>query len=912
MPLSPGVRLGPYEIQAAIGAGGMGEVYKARDTRLDRTVAIKVLPSHVASDPDLRQRLEREARAVAGLNHPHICTLHDVGQQDGIDYLVMEYLEGQTLADRLQKGALRLDQTLQYAIQIADALDKAHRAGIVHRDLKPANIMLTRSGVKLLDFGLAKLAAAPPIGVAGLTVAATQSSPLTGQGTILGTLQYMAPEQLEGKEADARTDGFAFGAVLYEMLTGKKAFEGTSQASLIAAIFEHEPAAVSSVQPLTPPALERIVKKCLAKDPDDRWQTARDLLDELKWVTAATSQVGALVGDSRGGEESRFPRRGPGRSIAAVAGFVVGSLAATTVVWIFLRLDPQPPKAVSRFNIALSTTDSLSGIGNSKVVALSPDGSRLVYVANNRLYLRAMDQLAGTPIAGTEMAPGAGGQSPEIPFFSPDGQWIGFWENAQLKKVWVNGGAPVAMGAVRQSSGATWGADDTIVFGQGSAGIWRVPGAGGTPEVLIKMEAGQSAHAPELLPGGRNVLFTLASGNDWDQAQIVVQSLDTGRRQTLVQGSDARYVSTGHLVYALRGSLLAVPFDSATLKVTGGPVPLVEGVLEFATLTPELRGATQFSLSPAGSLVYLPSSAATNNRRLLTWVDRQGHEQAVAAPARVYDYPRISPDGTRVAVEVRDQENDIWIWDFARTTLTRLTFSPGFDNYPIWTRDGRHVVFGSDSGLGFRNLFRRAADGSGPIEQLTKDSRGQLPYSFTPDGKSLVYRDDDPTGYDLGIASIEGSRPTAPLLHTPFSELNADLSPDGRWMVYQSDESGQNEIYVRPFPRVEDGRWQVSTGGGQEPVWARSGRELFYVAGGGRVMAVGVQTQPTFASRSPENLFERPDPGTGSVGRHFDVAPDGKSFLMIKREAVPSGEAPSLIVVQNWTEELKRRVPTNK
>ena len=541
MALNPGTKLGPYEILTPLGAGGMGEVYKAKDTRLDRTVAIKVLPSHVASHPEVRQRFEREDRAVSSLNHPNICTLHDIGSEDGIDFMVMEHIEGDTLADRLKKGALPLDQALQYGIEIADALDKAHRQGVVHRDLKPGNIMLTKSGAKLLDFGLAKMSVAKT-DAAGLSALPTEAQPLTKEGSILGTFQYMAPEQLEGKEADARTDIFAFGSVLYEMVTGRRAFEGKSQASLIAAILEHEPPVMSTLQTMTPPLLDHVVRTCLAKDPDERWQSAGDVERELNWI----AEVG-----SESGVSTPVGARPRSRDLAWGLSLLLAVVVTGVAVWQVTR-PAETPRPVVRSSLPLPSGVGLTGTGRP-AVALSSDGPRLVYSANQQLYLRAMDQTEATPIRGTENARG--------PFFSPDGEWVGFSAERQLKKVAISGGASVRLcdaGGFGGVLGARWGADDTIVFGERGAGIMQVSADGGAPEVLIPLDTTEEVgHGPQVLPGEKAVLFTLGDGSGWDDAQIVVHSLETGERKVLIEsGKDARYVPTGHLVYVLDGTAI--------------------------------------------------------------------------------------------------------------------------------------------------------------------------------------------------------------------------------------------------------------------------------------------------------------------------------------------------------------------
>ena len=886
MALTAGTRLGPYEILFQIGKGGMGEVYKAKDTRLDRTVAIKVLPSHLSDNARLKERFEREARAVSSLNHPHICTLYDIGSENGVDFMVMEHIEGETLADRLQKGALPLDQALQHGIQIADALDKAHRQGVVHRDLKPANVMLAEPGVKLLDFGLAKLMPEP----SKVEPEMATVTKMTREGAIVGTLQYMAPEQVEGKKADARTDIFAFGAVMYEMVTGRKAFEGKSRAGLIAAILERDPPPLSELQPISPPALERVVKKCLAKDPDERWQTAQALLDLLKWIAEGGAQA------DQASRTLAVP--GPRQRLATgVAGALVAALLAGLVVWSLTA--PPSRRPVTRSAMVLPPSQQLWLSAGRHVVALSPDGTKLVYVANQQLYLRAMDQMEATPIRGTEN----GSQSP---FFSLDGQWVGFWAEGKLKKVSIGGGAPVSLSDARSPFGASWAPDDTIVFGQRFGGILRVSADGGAPEVLIPVDAakGERAHGPQILPGGKAVLFTLAVGTDWDEAQIVVQSLDTGERSVLVEGgSDARYVPTEHLVYALAGTLLAVPFDLARLEATGGPVPLVEGVMRSHN-----TGAAHFSLSQNGSLVYIAGPLGGGAKRRLVWVDRQGREEVLTAEPRAYTQPRISPDGNRLALGVDDQDRDIWIWDFARETLTRFTFHTQFDTRPLWTPDGQRIVFESHR-EGQGNVFAKPARGTGPVERLTESPSHQRPISTSPDGAWVVF-EDGLSRINLTLLPFASEGEPQPLLHSEFNEMNGEISPDVRWLAYESDESGQFEIYVRPFPNVDEGLFQISRGGGVQPLWAPSGRELFYGSLEGSLMAVPVQSGGNLLVGNPEIIIEQPYVGGQRDPREYDISPDGKRFLMIK-ETDDSTSPRELILVQNWFEELKRLVPTN-
>jgi eukaryotic-like serine/threonine-protein kinase len=775
MPILPGKRLGPYEILSSIGAGGMGEVYRAKDTRLNRIVAIKVLPSHLADSPELRERLEREARTIASLNHPHICTLYDVGHQDGTDYLVMEYLEGETLAQRLLKGPLPLEQVLKCAVEIADALDKAHRKGITHRDLKPGNVMLTKSGTKLLDFGLAKLTQAGSPAANPLSQLPTATHAVTAQGTILGTLEYMAPEQVEGGEVDARTDIFAFGAVVYEMATGKKAFDGKSQASVIGAILKDDPPPISSLQPMTPPALDRVVKKCLAKEPDRRWQAASDVCDELKWIAEVGSQTAMPAAATATAERSHTQRRW-----VLVAGLVclIVTVIAAFAVWN-LKPTPAPPapRPVTRTVITLPPGDRLAG-PDQPTVALSPDGNQLAYVAirggTQQVYLRAMDSMEARTIPGTEGATN--------PFFSPDGQWLGFFAGGKLKKVSVSGGTALTLGDTPFPRGASWSSQGTIIFAPGGIGVLeQVPDSGGTPQPLTHLEKGEVTHGwPEFLPGGKAVLFAGGAGNgSWGNAQVAVQSLATGGRRNLVPaGTAPRYALSGHLVYAQRGNLMAVPFDPQRLTVTGSVVLVVEGVAQSL-----VTGGAQYSFSATGLLVYVPGFLR-ENLSTLVWVNRNGTEQALVAPARAYDRPRISPDGRRVAVDITEEETQVWLYDLSRNTLTRLTFEGNANQYPAWTPDGKRIAFRSNK-AGPGNLFWQMADGSGGLERLTTSEYTHTPHSFSPDGQVMAFQEiNSTTGNDIWVLRL-GDRKAQPFLRTPFSESAPRFSPNGRWLAYK-------------------------------------------------------------------------------------------------------------------------------
>jgi Tol biopolymer transport system component len=895
MAIKSGQRLGPYEVLSAIGAGGMGEVYCARDTRLDRIVAIKVLPTHLADRSELRERFEREAKTIASLNHPHICTLYDIGHQDGIDYLVMEYLEGGTVAQRLQKGALPLEEVLQYAIEIADALDKAHRNGITHRDLKPGNIMLTKAGTKLLDFGLAKLKqeVAPATPVSQLP---TVNTAITGEGTILGTLQYMAPEQVEGKtnQIDARTDIFAFGVVVYEMATGRKAFEGKTSASVMAKILEVDPPSMTSLQPMTPPALDRVVKRCLAKEPEKRWQTASDLCEELKWISEGGSQGTSATSAAAKGVHTLGGRG----LILSLGTSLLGAVIAGFIIW---NLKPAPPpiRPVTRSVITLPPGDRLPR-ADEPFIALSPDGTQLAYVATRgstqQIYLRAMDSFEARPIAGTEGA--------TSPFFSPDGQSLGFLASGKLKKVSVAGGAATTLGDAGLLRGASWGSAGMIAFAPTNASpLQEVPDAGGASEPLTHFKKGESSHRwPYFLPGGKAVLF--ASGPQGTDGQLAVQAVKSGERKNLVQGAmQPRYAPSGHLLYVQSGTLVAAPFDAERMAVTGAAVPMVENVLQSA-----VTGAAQYSTSVTGSLVYVSGKVDAEQRNLVL-VSRAGKEQLLAVPVNNYERPNLSPDENKVAVNIQEQGSQIWTYDLMRGTLTRLTFEGGLNITPLWTRDGERIAYCSNR-EGPLRIFWQRADGSGGAEKLTGSDYTRVPISWSGDGQVLAFDEISPTtGYDIWVLNLKDHK-EQPFLRTRFYEASPMFSPDGRWIAYVSDESGRYEIYVQPYPGP-GGKWQVSTDGGTEPHWTMNGRELVY-RNGDKVIVVGVATQPTFSTGKPRILFEGPYVSPAINTRTWDASLDGQRFVMLKPVRQEQAPPTQINVVLNWFEELKQKVPTGK
>ncbi len=888
MPLATGSKLGPYEILESAGAGGMGEVYRARDTRLDRTVAIKVLPEQFVANPDLRSRFEREARAISSLNHPNICTLYDVGRQDRTEYLVMEFLDGETLAARLARGPLPLEQALKIGTEIADALDKAHRQGIVHRDLKPGNIMLTKSGAKLLDFGLAK-AQAPLSGSAGLSAAMTQSSPatpVTQQGTIVGTFQYMAPEQVEGRDADARSDIFAFGAVLYEMVTGRRAFEGKSAISVASAILEKEPEPVSRVQPLTPPALDYLIATCLKKDPDQRFQTAHDVALQLRWIAQGGSQAGVAAPVAA----RRRHREWLAWGLAAL--FAVAGLAAG---WFLRSPQPQP---VRRLMIQLPTDEQLQGIDSS--LAFSPDGRKLAMTLvdkNNKsaIWIRSLDSLSTQPVNGTD-----GGT---YPTFSPDGRWLAFFADRQLKKVDLNGGMVQSICPAEDGRGIAWGPDATIVFSPAAyTNLFSVPATGGTPtEITHRPNAGMTDRLPVFLPDGHHVLFFrggTAGANELGIYALDLKAGDKKETKVLVGGSGPRYVSAGYLLYVLQGNLVAQPFDAGSLRTTGAPIPVAENVQYTA-----YRWTGSYAVSPDGLLVYRTGSGGGMYQ--YTWEDLQGKVLGTVGEATTAVSPSLSHDAKRAVVVLIDPKvgtPKLWMLDLVRGVMTRFSYGTEEDAYPTWSPDDSQIVFYSKAGNKWK-LIEKPSNGAAGEQTLLETDDQFRPTSWSHDAKFLAL-DRHATNVsksEIWILPLAGDRKPYPLLRGNANYLGgAFVPPDAKWMTYYSDESGRGEIYVVPFPGL-NGKWQVSTNGAIGGGWIDKDH-LSFEDDGSRLLSVPFKASGTNVELgAPIPLFG--GRSLADVGG-LDITSDGKRALAAI--PLPSKTTPALIVVTDWTQELKK------
>jgi Tol biopolymer transport system component/tRNA A-37 threonylcarbamoyl transferase component Bud32 len=894
--LKAGDKLGPYEVVARIGTGGMGEVYQARDTRLNRTVAIKILRARLADNAESRDRFEREARMIASLNHPHICTLHDIGHHGGMDYLVMEFLEGETLASRLSKGPLALEQTLQYAIQIADALDKAHRRGMTHRDLKPGNIMLTKSGAKLLDFGLAKLkqgASAPGVLHSRLS---TAENSITARGAIVGTLQYMAPEQLEGRDTDARTDIFALGAVIYEMATGKRAFEGKSQASIIAKILEIDPPPIRSLLPMTPLALDRVVTTCLAKDPDHRLQSVQDLKLELEWIRDAVAEPSELAGAA--------PRAGWRRARPWTL-FGATALVLAVFAWMYeTGIKNARPAEPVRLQIPMPAKPSLRLTG---ALALSPDGRQLAFAATSadgipRVWIRALNSLAIRALPGTESV-GA------LLSWSPDSRFIAFDAAGKLQKVNISGGpAETICSLTLMGVGGSWNQDGVIIFGQFGGPIMRVPAAGGvaTPLTVLDKAHGDVAHTePYFLPDGRRFLYIRDMGSD---GAISVGSLDAKPEQQdfkkLMQASlGVAYAPSsdpgiGQMLFLRGPTLLAQPFDARHLKISGDPVRVLEEPLA------QFWDTGAFSVSANGTLAYWPLG---NTESQLTWFDAQGKILGTVGQPGSYGTLALSTDGTQAVVSriAPDLSQSLWLLNISRGTTTRFDLNPSEAETAVWAPDGRSIIFSSIQAGKMNDLYEMKLTGGAGAVEMIKSNEAKFPLSWSPDGRFLLYESvGGQTNNDLWLLPLEGRQMPVPFLRTEFDERDGHFSPDGRWVAYASNESGRYEVYVRPFSSgvlISAGaKWLISSNGGDSPMWRQDGKELFYIDLEGRLMAVGLTAGSDFQAGGPKALFHAP---AGAAAGRWAPSPDGKRFLFLAPE---TQEQAPLTVVLNWQAGLKK------
>lgn len=883
MPVESGSQLGPYEIISPIGAGGMGEVYRARDKRLDRTIAVKVLAPDLSGNPEYRQRFEREARTVAALSHPHICPVYDIGAHDGLDYLVMEYLEGESLAARIGKGPLPIDEALRYAIQIADALDQAHRHGVVHRDLKPGNIMLTKGGAKLLDFGLAKVT--EPQARSGdhlATLPITITTPLTGQGLIVGTLPYMAPEQLEGRETDARTDIFAFGLILHEMIAGKRVFDAPSQAGLISSIMTSGVPPLSSVNAAVPPALDHVVSTCVAKAPDDRWQTAHDVLLQLKWIVAA---------GSRAGVPAPVVARRKRNNMALWSALAASLCAVMLLAWLHFRERPAPSQPPVRF--AVHSPAEAGFLYGVDIPVVSPDGARLVFTAGLRtgsrvLWYQPLDTLEAKPVAGTESA--------ILPFWSPDSCSVAFYSESEkkLKKVDAAGGSPVTICAANLGSASgAWLRDGSIIFYDDGL-LMRVPAAGGDPKPVFGRDVPAPKMAqlwPRVLPDERHILF-LAVGPDKTKEGIYAADLDSKKTQFVAPARSLfEYSPAGYIIFGRQQAILAQRFDAKKLAVNGDPLPVVDRAGEFSTVW----GATA-SASANGTLVY---SRPVNRASQLQWYTRAGKKAGSVAGARNYNQLLMSPDGKRVAVELNGTERStnrtIWLLELSNGILSPFTPNTGGAYADaVWSPDSRDLVYVSSRG-GKPVLLRKPVGGG--AEQVVIPPEGELyPEEWLPDGSILAI---NANGKDIFRIPPAGGKPQS-IFHTDFESDEPHVSPDGRWVAYTSNESGQWEIYVAAFPGFNNRR-QASNAGGMAPVWRADGKELFYLMPDGKLMAVSFKGGSQPETAAPVELFQSRLRSDHRYNQ-YAVTGDGQRFLVY--DPVEESDQPFYVLL-NWTSLLK-------
>ena len=895
MPLAQGSKLGPYEIVGPIGQGGMGEVYRARDTRLDRTVAIKVLSSHLSSDTEARLRFDREARAISSLNHPNVCVLYDVGHQDGTDFFVMEYLEGETLAERLAKGPLTCEQLLKYGIEICEGLEKAHKNGVVHRDLKPSNIMLTKSGAKLMDFGLAKSAPVVTSASSSLTMTMLNPSgdrPLTAEGTIVGTFQYMSPEQVEGKEADARSDIFSFGTVLYEMATAKRAFTGKTNASIVASILAAEPQPISSVQPMSPPSLDRVVKICLAKDPDERWQTAHDVKLQLRWIAEGGSQAGVPVPIT-----ARRKNRELALAIAA-AMLLVTSVVLSVLYFKSGLIETRTIRAYIK--PPADSTFNFSGFGSG--FALSPDGLRLAYSADKNgkfsIWIRSIDSLQAQPLPGTDGA--------SFPFWSPDGKWIGFFAGGKLKKIAAAGGPPLTLADAALPRGGSWNRDGIIIFAPSiNQPIFRVPDSGGTPVPVTSLDGPHNVTThrwPQFLPDGRHFIYL--SGTPFLPREspanaIEIASLDSKQARVLIHAHSSAQYASGHLLFVRQNTLMAQAFDPKRLEVSGDAVPISDSIVEDSGTLKNL-----FSVSDNDTLAYVEGSVGIARQLLL--LDREGKKIGQVEGEEGYGLPMISPDGKKISYTIDTSGYDVWTYDLDRNMKTRLTFGSASSQSnlsQVWSPDGKSIAY-TCVREGKFGVCRKPSDGSGNEETLLEPA-SELRYvnDWSRDGKFIALRQPAQGAYGIWILPLTGERRPYVFLQSQFTQTFPAFSPDSKWLAYCSNESGEHKIYVVPFPGP-GGKWQISPGSGCSPRWGGDGKELFYITIDNKMMAAEVKAKgSSFEVGSVHELFQA-HPYSFFQFQSFDVSADGKRFAIVE----PSGQsATAITLVVNWLADVKKK-----
>ncbi len=897
MALATGAKLGPYEIQSYLGAGGMGEVYRARDTRLDRSVAVKILRAQVSEDPEAQQRFDREARAISSLSHPNICSLYDVGAQESVSYIVMEFLRGETLADRLGKGPLPLAQLLKFAIEICEGLSAAHRNGVVHRDLKPGNIMLTKTGAKLMDFGLAKSAPVASSAAYGATTMAstpTTGAPLTGQGTVVGTFRYMSPEQIEGHEADARSDIFSLGCVLYEMATGKPAFEGKSPASIMAAVLERDPPAITASDPALPVGLDRVVKACLAKDPEERFQTVQDVKLQLKWLAEGAQDGPAATVSARGQVATRE------RAFWAAALLLLLLLSG----FAFLHLAGKKDLALVQTDISAPDNLHFNFSGNiAGPPAISPDGSHIVFSAivegKPQLYLRGLGDLSIRPLAGTDDG--------RFPFWSPDSRSVAFFADGKLKRLDIAGGIPVAICEAANARGGSWGRAGTIVFAPNyNSGLLQVSAAGGTPAEVFKLDTAHYStyRWPWFLPDGQHFLYFAANHltpNNPNTGGVFFASLDGKENRLLFHSASNAIYASGHLLYVAGNALRAQPFDPASGQMKGDSALLTDGVQNDGEVW---RGIVAGSEN--GFLLYQPALSSTALK--LAWFDRSGKQlQEIAAPDEYYQV-RLSPDDKKLALAIGQPNHIIWIYDLVRDAKSRFTFDDKCHSSPVWSHDGSQLAYSqADGGLQDAAVFSKSSDGAGEpkpvLDRIPGEDVQQAPDDWSPDGRWIIYTRGaigaGTQGTDLWMLPLDGHQKPSPYVTGPGDQQEAQFSPEGRFVAYQSNESGNPEIYVAAFPWT-GAKWQVSTNGGAGPRWSQDGQELFFWAGE-QIMSVRVtRVGAGIETSQPHALFHLSLVGENTF--RYAVTRDGKRFVAIVR----GQESSPLVLVQNWTTELKR------